>query len=156
MLPISTTVTPLIDFFFAFLILIALMVYYHFTPSLLGIIFIPVLLLISLISASGLGLFLAAINAKFRDVRYILPFFIQILMYVTPVIYPISIIPPKYQWIISLNPMSGVINCARSQLLHTGAMNWTQFGISVAVGLGLLALGVTYFRKTERFFADIL
>ncbi|MCX6809787.1 MAG: ABC transporter permease [Candidatus Berkelbacteria bacterium] len=156
LLPVSTAVTPLIDFAFAFLILVGMMIYYHFTPSLLGVVMIPVLLLISLVASSGLGLFLAAVNAKFRDVRYVLPFSIQILMYVTPVIYPVSIIPPKYQWLIFLNPMTGVINCARSLLLHTGAMDWTQFLISTAVGFGLLILGVTYFRKTERFFADIL
>lgn len=155
-LPVSTTVTPLIDFLFAFLILIGMMIYYHFVPSLLGVIIIPVLLIISLVAASGLGLFLAAANAKFRDVRYILPFSIQVLMYVTPVIYPVGIIPAKYQWLISLNPMTGVINCARSLLLHTGAMDWNQFLISTGVAVALLIFGITYFRKTERFFADIL
>ena len=155
-LPISTAVTPLIDFLFAFLIMIGMMIYYHFTPSFLAIIMTPVLLLICLLSASGLGLFLASVNAKFRDVRYILPFFIQILMYVTPVIYPISIIPQKYQLLFSLNPMSGVITFARSLFLDPGSLNWSGLGISAAVGIVLLILGIAYFRKTERFFADIL
>ena len=155
-LPASTAVTPLIDFFFAFLILIGMMIYYHFSPSVLGIILLPILLLISLLSASGLGMFLAAINVKFRDVRFILPFFIQILMYVTPIIYPISIIPSKYQWISSLNPMSGIITFSRSLFLHTSFPNWSHLGISTIAGIILLVFGIAYFRKTERFFADIL
>lgn len=155
-LPISTTVTPLIDFFFAFLVLLVLMIYYHFIPSFLGIIMTPILLLICLLSASGLGLFLASINVKFRDVRYILPFFIQILMYITPIIYPVSIIPQKYQWISSLNPISGVINFARSIFLNSGSQNWMILGISAVVSFIILILGMIYFKKTERFFADIL
>ena len=155
-LPISVTITPLIDFLFAFVILIGMMIYYHFMPSFLGIVMVPVLLLICLLSASGLGLFLASINAKFRDVRYILPFFIQILMYVTPVIYPVSIIPEKYRWIASLNPMSGVITFARVLFLHSGTLDWSMLGVSVISGIILLILGVVYFKKTERFFADIL
>lgn len=155
-LPASTAVTPLIDFFFAFLILVGMMIYYHFSPSLLGIILLPVLLFISLLSASGLGMFLAAINVKFRDVRFILPFFIQILMFVTPIIYPISIIPTKYQWVSSINPMSGIITFSRSIFLHTTLPNWSHLGISTIAGVILLVFGIAYFRKTERFFADIL
>jgi len=155
-LPISTTITPLIDFFFALLILFGLMFYYHFTPSVLGIFLLPVLLFITLLSASGLGLFLSSVNAKYRDVRYILPFFIQILMYITPVIYPISLIPQKFQWLMYLNPMAGVITIARSTLLGTASTNWYALLISLGIGVLLLILGVAYFRKTERFFADIL
>lgn len=155
-LPASTTVTPLIDFLFAFAILIGMMFYYHFSPTFLGIIMVPVLLLVSLLSSAGLGLFLTSVNVKYRDVRYILPFFIQILMYVTPIIYPISIIPHKYQWISLINPMSGVITFARALFLHTGPLNWSQLGISALSGFVLLILGLAYFKKTERYFADII
>lgn len=156
LLPISTTITPMIDFALAFTILFLLMWYYNFTPSLLGIALIPVLLIITLLSASGLGLFLSSVNAKYRDVRYILPFFVQVLMYITPVIYPVSLIPSKYQWIMLLNPMSGVITAERSILLKTAPFNTSALLSSLIIGIILLLLGVAYFRKTERFFADVL
>lgn len=155
-LPFSTMVTPAVDFIFALIILFLLMAYYHFTPSLIGILLIPVLLLISILSASGLGIFLASLNAKFRDVRYILPFFIQIMLFVTPVIYPISIIPQKFQWIVYLNPMAGIITASRNSLLQTGSIDWKILAYSLLVDMVLLIIGITYFRKTERFFADIL
>ena len=155
-LPLSATATPIIDFCFAFIILIGIMIYYHIYPNPLNLLLIPILLIISYISAAGLGLFLSAVNVKFRDVRYILPFFIQTLMFITPVIYPSSIVPQKYQWLINLNPMTGVISTARTALLQNGSINWQQLGISLLIGVIVLIFGITYFRKTERFFADIL
>ena len=156
LLPFSTAVTPAIDFFFALIVLFVLMIYYHFTPNFIGLILIPVLLITSFLAASGLGLILSALNAKFRDIRYALPFVIQILMFVTPVIYPISIIPAKFQWIMYLNPMTGVINTARTSLLRTGAINWEILLLSIGTSLLFLIAGICYFRKTERFLADTL
>lgn len=155
-LPVSTTITPMIDFLFAIIVLIGLMIFYHFTPSILGIILLPVLLFISLLSASGLGLFLSSVNAKYRDIRYVLPFFIQILMYVTPVIYSINLIPQRFQWLMYLNPMAGVITIARATLLNSSEVNWYGLGSSAVIGIILLMCGIAYFRKTERFFADVL
>lgn len=156
LLPLSTAVTPMVDFVIALIVLFGLMFYYHFTPSFLGIILMPILLLISMFSAWGLGIFLASVNVKYRDVRYALPFFIQILLYITPVIYPVSIIPSKYQWIAYLNPMSGVIQTARTSLLGHGTINWNMLAISFAVSLFLVIGGISYFRKTERYIADVL
>lgn len=155
-LPASTVVTPAIDFAISFLVLGAVMVYYHFIPGWIGLVVMPVLLLISIVSALGVGLFLSAINVKYRDVRYALPFFIQIALYITPVIYPVSIIPAKLQWVAYLNPMTGVISVARSLVLRTSAVDWTLVGISIAMSLILFFLGLAYFRKTERFFADVM
>ncbi|MEI6040059.1 MAG: ABC transporter permease [Candidatus Berkelbacteria bacterium] len=155
-LPLSTTVTPVFDFFLALVVLFGLMIFYHFTPHFLGIILIPLLLLISLLSAWGLGVFLASVNVKYRDVRYILPFFIQIMLFLTPVIYPISIIPAKYQWLIYLNPMAGVIQTARTTLLGGGSVDWQILSMSFGISLILVIGGIYFFRKTERFFADIL
>ena len=155
-LPISATVTPLVDFFFALIVLAGLMIYFSVSPSILTIIILPVLLLVSLVAASGLGFFLASVNVKYRDVRYILPFFIQILLYVTPVIYPISFIPKDLKWLLYLNPMSGVITNARSVLLNSSGLDFIAIAASLGVSLILLFFGVYYFRKTERFFADIL
>ncbi|MFA5927115.1 MAG: ABC transporter permease [Patescibacteria group bacterium] len=155
-LPISTAITPIIDFFFALIVLLGLMWYYGFAPSLSSILILVLLLLISLLTALGLGLFLASVNAKYRDVRYILPFFIQVLMYITPVIYPVSIIPARFQWIMYLNPMAGVITAARATLLHTAALDGRSPIIALGISLLIFILGVGYFRKTERFFADVL
>ncbi len=155
-LPLSTVATPAIDFIFAFLVLVGLMIFYHYTPNLIGLLAIPFLLLLAFVAVSGLGLFLASVNVKFRDVRYILPFFIQMLLFVTPVIYPVSIVPDRFQWVLYLNPMTAVITMARSFLLGTGAIDWSLVGISVLASLFLFTLGLLYFQKTERFFADVI
>lgn len=153
---ISTAVTPLIDFAFSLVVLFILMAFYHYTPTFTGIVLIPVLLIFTLFSATGLGLFLSSINAKFRDVRYVLPFFIQILMFITPVIYPTSIIPAAYQWIVYLNPMTCIIGLARSSLLGTAIPSLPLILLSMIGSVVIFVLGLIYFRKTERFFADVL
>lgn len=155
-LPISTTITPLIDFCAALLILFALMAYYHYTPHILGIIALPILLFFSTIAASGLGLYLSSLNVKYRDVRYVVPFFIQTLIFFTPVIYPITLVPQKFAWLLYLNPMTGVITVARNLILGSGLVDWSLIGISVLSSIIIFILGVAYFRKTERFFADII
>jgi lipopolysaccharide transport system permease protein len=156
LLPLSTVVTPIVDFVLALIVLVGLMFFYHFTPNLLGLALIPILVSISMLSAWGLGIFLTSVNVKYRDVRHALPFFIQILLFVTPVIYPVSLIPAKYQWIIYLNPMSGVIETARTALLGHGTINWTHLLVSFGISILLVIGGVSYFRKTERYIADIL
>jgi lipopolysaccharide transport system permease protein len=154
-IPISITITNLIDFLVAALVLIGLMFYYHYTPSLAGILILPILIVITFAAALGLGLLFASVNVKYRDVKYILPFFTQILMFVTPVIYPASI-AGRYSKILALNPMTGVINTARAGLLGTTPVNWTLLGLSVAACLIILAIGLIYFKKTEKYFADII
>lgn len=155
-LPVSTTVTPLIDFTVALVILFGLMWYYHYTPHLLGIVALPLLLAMSIIAASGLGLFMGSLNVKYRDVRYVVPFFIQLLLYLTPVIYPISLVPQKFQWLLYLNPMTGVITVARGLLLASSTIHWNYIALSAASGIAIFLLSIIYFRKTERFFADII
>lgn len=154
-LPISSVLTKFVDFAIASLILIGLMFYYGYTPDLIGILILPLLLLITFMAATGAGLFLAAINVKYRDVRYALPFFIQMLIFVTPVIYPASI-AGKYSWILALNPMMGVIQNARGALLGTQPVNWDLLGISFIACLILLLVGIYVFKKVERYFADII
>src|SRR6185436_3791390 len=99
-------------------------------------------------AASGLGLLLSALNVKYRDVRYALPFFIQLLLFVTPVIYPASL-AGKYSWLLEINPMSGVIQTARAGLLHTTPINWVLLGLSSLACVVLLIIGVGYFKKVE-------
>lgn len=153
-LPLSSVATKLVDFAIASVILVGMMIYYGYTPHLIGLLILPLLLAITFMASVGGGLFLAAINVKYRDVRYILPFFIQILMFLTPVIYPASI-AGKYSWILALNPMMGVIQSARASLLGTAPINWTLIAISFTACSILLAVGIIYFKKVERYFADI-
>lgn len=153
-LPIAVVLTKFVDFFFAAIILIGLMFYYHFAPHLIGLLILPLLILISFLAATGGGLILASINVKYRDVRYILPFFIQMLLFVTPVIYPASI-AGKYAWILALNPMTGVIKAAHAAILGNAPINWTLLGISGITCLFVFMLGVTVFKKTEGLFADL-
>ncbi|MEK7636833.1 MAG: ABC transporter permease [Patescibacteria group bacterium] len=155
LLPFSATITPLIDFFFALLVLVGMMVYYHSAPSLLTVVLLPLLLLLSFLAASGLGSLLSAINVRFRDVRYALPFLTQLLFFVTPVIYPISIVPIQYHWVLSLNPMTGIINTARAVFLHQSTIPYTELIYSTLVIIVLFIHGLFYFRRTEKIFADV-
>ena len=154
-LPLSSVLTKLVDFVIAAIILAVMMAFYGFVPQLSSIIVIPLVLIISFMASIGLGLILAAINVKYRDVRYALPFFIQMLLFVTPVIYPASI-AGKYSYLLALNPMTGAIQSARAALLGTTPVNWELIGISFVACLVLMLAGIYIFKKVERFFADIV
>ncbi len=154
-LPLSSALVHLIDFVFAGLVLIGLMIYYQFSPTLVGLALIIPALIITTLAFAGLGLVLASVNVKYRDVRYVLPFFIQILLFVTPVIYPASILG-KYAWLWYLNPMAGVIDAMRAGLLGTGIINWPMLGASALMSILLFILGLIYFNKTEKYFADLV
>lgn len=155
LLPLSATVTPIIDFAFAIAVLAGIMVYYSFTPTLLGIALLPPLVILSLLSASGLGSLLAAVNIRYRDIREALPFFIQTLFFLTPVIYPTTLIPEKYQWLLGLNPMSGIIEAARAGIVGGKQVNFQLLAFSAVTAIILFFVGIFYFKKTERIFADV-
>lgn len=154
-LPLSAVATKIVDFAIAAVILAGMMVYYGYTPHLIGLLVLPLLLAITFMAAVGGGLFLAAINVKYRDVRFVLPYFIQILLFLTPVIYPASI-AGKYSWMLAFNPMMGVIQTARAALLGATQINWILLLDSLAACVVLLVIGVVYFKKVERYFADIV
>jgi lipopolysaccharide transport system permease protein len=153
--PLAGAVTPAIDFLASFVVLLGLMAFYGFTPSLTGLLMVPVLMLFSWLAAIGPGLFLTAVNIKYRDVKHVLPFLVQMWMFLTPVIYPVSLIPEKFRWLIALNPMAGVIDTARAVLLGTGNVNWMALGISAAIMGLLLVLGIVRFQRAEKIFADV-
>lgn len=155
-IPLSTSITPMIDFAIALVILFLIMIYYHFTPHVIGVVLIPLLLIIAFLTATGIGLLAASINVKYRDVTYAITFFIQIFLFMTPIIYPISIVPPRFQWLIFINPIAGVVTTARNSLLGTNPINWHTVLISLGISALLFFIGTLYFRKTERFFADII
>ncbi len=154
-LPLSSVLTKFVDFAIASLILVGMMIYYGYMPHLVGFLIVPLLLFITFMAAVGGGLCLASINVKYRDVRYALPFFIQILLFVTPVIYPASI-AGAYSKLLALNPMTGVIQTARAALLGATEINWLLLVISSLTCLTLIIIGIIYFKKVERYFADIL
>ena len=154
-LPISSLFSNLVDFFVASFILVGLMIYYGFVPHIFGILLVPLLVLITCIFAVGLGLFLASLNVKYRDVKYILPFFVQLLLFVTPVIYPSSILG-KYAWLLAVNPMTGVIKAMRAALFGGQPINWTLLALSAATAVAILLVGLLYFKKSERRFADLI
>jgi len=154
-LPIADTATKLVDLFFSGIVLVFILFYYHYAPHLLGILLFPLLLFITFMTAVGGGLILSSINIKYRDVRYAIPYIMQMLMFVTPVIYPASL-AGKYSWLLSFNPMAGIIKIARNSLLGTGGVNWLLLGLSFLAGLLMFCIGVYFFKKTERYFADIV
>ena len=155
-IPTSSIITGLVDFMISFAILLILMVYYRFAPT-WNILLVPVFLLIAIFFALGIGLYLTSLNVKFRDFRYIIPFIIQIGLYVSPVGFSSSVIPEKYHLLYNLNPMVGVIDGFRWAILG-GESNiyWPGFLLSVGIILFFLWLGLRTFRKMERSFADII
>lgn len=155
-IPVASSFVGLVDFCIASLILIGLMLHYHYTPNIKGLLYVPLLVLISFLSSVGLGCFLASINVKYRDIRYVMPFFIQMMMYLTPVIYPVSIAGEKFKWLLLLNPMSGVIETARAVILGSKNTDLSVLFTSLAISIVLFIFGILYFRKTESYFADII
>lgn len=157
--PATAVTTHLIDLAVASLILIVMMIYYGYKPLPVGYLLIPVLIFCSFMAALGIGLFLAAINVKYRDVRYALPFFIQIMMFLTPVIYTVKMLddhPLMKTLVIWLNPMSGVITNARAGIIGNTPFDWYSLGASLITSFVYLLFGLYYFRSTERYFADIV
>jgi lipopolysaccharide transport system permease protein len=145
-----------VDFAIAFVILIGLMIYYHVTPSLTALWAVPLFLLLSIITALGVALWLSAVNVKYRDVGYALPFLTQFWMFITPVAYSSKVISDKWQIVYALNPMAGVVNGFRWALLGAGNPPDMLVAISTVIALIVLVTGLMYFRNMERTFADTI
>ena len=153
--PLAPTLAFLLDFAIAFVILIAMMLYYQIYPS-ITILLLPLLIVLMMFTASGVGMFLAALNAQYRDIRYTLQFLVQFWMFASPVVYPVSLIPEKYRLIYAINPMAGVIEGFRSALLGTVAFPTQMLLVSTLVSIIIFIAGALYFRQTERYFADVI
>lgn len=153
-IPAAAVAAGLVDFAIAAVILVALMFYYrvHITWSVL---MFPPLVLLTSVLALAVGMWLSAINVKYRDVRLALPFVVQMWMFVSPVIYPASFLPEKYRWLLWLNPMTGVIEGYRSALFGR-PFNWMALTTSVAITVATFFYAVYSFRRVERTFADII
>ena len=153
--PLAPLLVGLLDFAIAFIILIGMMIYFQIYPTIM-ILFLPLLVILMMLAASGVGMFLAALNAKYRDIRYTIGFLVQFWMFASPVVYPVSMIPEKYHLLYSLNPMAGVIEGFRSALLGTIAFPTQMLLISTLVSVILFIIGALYFKRTERDFADVI
>jgi lipopolysaccharide transport system permease protein len=155
MVPIAPVLGKLVDFLIAFIILIGMMIWFGYSPTIWALI-IPFLVVQMILTAVGLGMWLTALAVQYRDINYAMNFFVQLLMYAAPVVYPVSNIPDQYRLIYGLNPMAGVIEGFRSSLLGTNPMPWDLIAIGSIVAVVIFFSGIVYFRRTERIFADVV
>jgi lipopolysaccharide transport system permease protein len=154
--PGSAVIVSLVDFLISFVVLVVLMAWYQFMPS-WRIVMVPLFLVMALLASLGFSLWLSALNVKYRDFRYIVPFIVQFGLYVSPVGFSSNVVPEKWRLLYSLNPMVGVIDGFRWAILGGEAqIYWPGFLLSLSLTLLVLYGGVRYFRKTERIFADII
>jgi lipopolysaccharide transport system permease protein len=154
-IPISSILVSVVDFLIAFFVFIPVLLFYDYWFNIWALLYIPLSLLLAAMATFGLGTFLAAINVKYRDFRYILPFFIQALLFATPVIYPIKISNNQlFQSLMYLNPMNAPIELFRAGI-GNNIINYNEFFVSIGMSFFLLIVGVVYFRKTESYFADL-
>jgi lipopolysaccharide transport system permease protein len=154
-MPLAAALPALVDFGFALAALVAMMFYYDLflTPAVWKL---PGLVLLAMGAALGIGIWLAALNVRYRDVKHIVPFFLQVWLFLTPVAYPISLVPERWRLLYSLNPMTSVVEGFRSVLLSTSTELDLMLAVSVAVVLLWLVGGLYYFQRMERTFADVV
>ncbi len=153
--PLSATVSGIVDFAIAFIILLGMMVWFGIAPT-MGVLALPLFLLLALLTALGAGLWLTALNVKYRDVRHAIPFLIQIWMFISPVVYPVSVVPEKWRLLYSLNPIAGAIEGFRWALLGKASPHFEAMVMSAAGVVLLLFGGIIFFKRMERTFADVV
>lgn len=158
-IPMSGVLSGLVDFGIAFLVLIGLMVWYGVVPT-PAVLLLPLFLLLAMGTALAFGMWLSALNVRYRDINYLIPFLIQVWMYLTPVIYGTTLVPERYRFLLSLNPMTGVVEGFRWALLGNQLADarppGALFAVSIAITLLVLVSGAIYFRRTEDTFADVI
>ncbi|NLV26835.1 MAG: ABC transporter permease [Methanomicrobiales archaeon] len=153
--PAAPSISGLLDYVIALVVLFFLMGWYGFIPPLF-IFLLPVIVLGTMLFATGLGCFLSSVCVKYRDVQFALPFFIQLAMFASPVIYPVSIVPEHLQWLLYMNPMTGFLDAHRSCLLGHVPLDWAGLIVSFGISIMVFILGVIYLKKTEYYFADLI
>jgi lipopolysaccharide transport system permease protein len=154
-IPISTVIAGTLDFVLSFVVLLALVLYYGVTPT-ANVVWLPLFAVLALITSLGVGLWAAAINVQFRDVRYTIPFLTQFWMFATPVAYPSSLLPEPWRTVFGINPMVGVVEGFRWSLVGAQTAPGPIVALSSLVAVTLLVSGAYYFRRMERTFADIV
>jgi len=155
-IPTATVVTAFVDFLISFVILVGLMAYYRFIPG-WNILMLPVFILMALLASLGPGLWITALNVKYRDFRYVIPFLVQFGLYISPVGFSSSVIPDKWRLLYNLNPLVGVIDGFRWSILgQASPIHWPTVALSTVVVTGLLWVGIRRFRSMEKTFADLI
>lgn len=154
-IPLSAIVTASVDFAITMIVLVLAVFYYGYRPSWQILFFSPLLLLMLLMTITGLGLFASSLNVKYRDIRYIIPFFIQIGLFITPVIYPLSVIYDYRKLFLAINPLSGIIETFRVLMVGSTKFDVNLIVVSFIVSMVIFIFGLVYFNKTESYFADI-
>jgi lipopolysaccharide transport system permease protein len=144
-----------VDFALAFLVLLGMMLYYSIIPTFHAL-WLPLLLLLALVTSLGVGLWLSALNVQYRDVQYIVPFLTQFWLFATPIAYPSSLLPEPWRTLYGLNPMVGVVEGFRWALLGTATAPGPMIAFSACIALALLVGGGFYFRRMEKTFADVV
>jgi len=155
LLPTSVAVAGLLDFGMSAGFLVIMMFYYRVPPRWL-LLTTPFWIAMLVMVTTGISMLVAAVNVKYRDVKYLLPFGIQILLFATPIIYPVTLVPQRYRYLLALNPCWGMIDGFRASIFPGRPIDLGIVGVSVTVGVGLFVAGVYYFRKAERSFADVI
>jgi len=155
LIPLSASISPFVDFVCSFVVLIGLMAFYGMVPG-AGIILLPIFILLALMTSLAMGLWLSALNVKYRDVGHTIPFLVQVWMYASPVAYSVTMVPEKWRLLYSLNPIVGVIEGFRWVLLGSRQPDFGVIAVSGAVMLILLVTGLIYFKQMEQTFADII
>jgi lipopolysaccharide transport system permease protein len=154
-IPIASVLSALVDFAIALAVLLGMMVWYGITPT-VNVLWLPVLVLLALVTALGVGLWLCALNVQYRDVKYVLPFLTQFWMFATPIAYPSSLLSEPWRTLYGLNPVAGVVEGFRWALLGADTQPGPMIALSVVAAVALLISGAYYFRRMERTFADIV
>jgi lipopolysaccharide transport system permease protein len=152
--PGASVLAGALDFGIAFSVLLGMMLYYGIVPS-WGFLLVPVLFLLTMGTALGVGTWLSALNVEYRDIRYVIPFMIQLWMFATPIVYPLSLVPERYRLLVALNPMAGIIEGYRAALLGR-PFQWNALAMSAVLCVLLLLAGAFYFRSVEKTFADVI
>ena len=154
-IPLASVIPAMVDFAVAFVVLLGMMLFYRIVPT-WNIVWLPFFLLLALVTALGVGLWLSAMNVKYRDIRYAVPFVVQFWMFASPVTYPSSLVPETWRALYGLNPMAGVIEGFRWALLGTQTAPGPMTAVSALAALLLLLSGAFYFRRMEKTFADVV
>jgi lipopolysaccharide transport system permease protein len=153
-IPTATVLAGLVDFALAFLVLLGMMLYFGIAPT-ANVLWLPPLLLLALVTSLGVGLWFAALNVQYRDVRYVVPFLVQFWLFATPIAYPSSLLEEPWRTLYAINPMFGVVEGFRWALLGTETAPGPMIGVSATAALAILAGGALYFRRMEKTFADV-
>jgi len=154
-IPMSATLAPVVDFAISFLILLVMMVYFRIFPN-LAILTLPFFILMALATALGVGLWFSALNVRYRDIQFVIPFLIQVWLYASPVAYSSTLVPEKWRWLYNLNPMAGVIEGFRWALLGDASAIGPWILVSFVIVILILGSGLFYFRRVEKGFADVV